>query len=94
MISVSLHDSCGHTRPPTVTLAVVVPVDGRKLSPLMVMLIPLVVALHLSRWYTLSLSLEQSEEVVGRIPLMKGFVVSRVHLRLLGVVCGLLTEQR
>ena len=44
MILVSVHDSCGQTRPPTVTLAVVLPVDGRKLSPLMVMLIPLEVA--------------------------------------------------
>ena len=93
MILVSVHESYGQSRPPTVTFAVV-PVDGRKLSPLMVMLIPLVVALHLSRWYTLSLSLVQSEESVGRIPLMKGLVVSREQLRLLGVVCGLLTEQR
>ena len=92
MILVSVHDSCGQSRPPTVTFAVV-PVDGRKLSPLMVMRIPLVVALHLFKWYTFLLSLVQSEGSVGRISLTKGLVVSREQLRLLGVVCGLLTEQ-
>ena len=93
MILVSVHESCAQSRPPTVTFAVVVSVDGRKLSPLMVMLIPLVVALHLSRWYTLSLSLVQSEESVGRISLTKGMVVSREQLRLLGVVWPSVKEQ-
>ena len=61
MILVLVHESWGQSTLPTVAFAVVLPVSGMKLSPLIVMRIPLVVTLHLFKWYLLLLSLVKSE---------------------------------